>query len=176
LKKYRPGAIVGLVPAAMGGSALSEWEPDGNNYKEAIRRAQAALAKGGVLRGILWHQGESDSGKPELAYTYDDRWIKIMAQLRADLKAPNVPIIVGQLGVFVEQRKDSDYFYAVTVDKEQAALPVRFAKVAFVPSTGLTDKGDQLHFDTLSLHEFGRRYALAFMMLDPTWMVETVKK
>jgi len=39
-----------------------------------------------------------------------------------------------------------------------------------VSSAGLRDKGDSVHFDTPSLHEFGRRYAYAFLALDPTWV------
>ena len=177
LLQLRPTAQIGLVPAAVGGSALSEWEPGQKNYIEAVQRAKAALAKGGQLRGILWHQGESDAGKPELAASYNDRWMKIMTKLREDLNAPAVPIVVGQLGIFVEQRaSEASYKYAVDVDKAQAQLPVLFSHVAFVSSQGLADKGDHLHFDAASQRELGRRYAHALLMLDPTWVAKAEKK
>jgi hypothetical protein len=39
----------------------------------------------------------------------------------------------------------------------------------FVASDGLKDKGDFVHFDAASQREFGRRYAHAFLQLDPGW-------
>ena len=167
LQLARPTAQIGLVPAAVGGSSLEQWAVGGEFYKEAIRRTQIALANGGKLRGILWHQGESDANSKDLASSYGDRWIKIMTALRADLKAPNVPIVVGQLGPFLQV---SNYAFAGAVNTELASLAARFPTVAFVTSGGLKDRGDQLHFDSPSLREFGRRYAHAFMMLDPTWI------
>ena len=47
---------IGLVPAAVGGSAISEWAKGARHYTGAIGRAKAAL-EDGTLAGILWHQG-----------------------------------------------------------------------------------------------------------------------
>ena len=73
-KRY-PNVTIGLVPAACGGSAISTWEPGGYHsqtkshpWDDAIARARVAM-KNGALKGILWHQGESD-GKPGLAKAY----------------------------------------------------------------------------------------------------------
>jgi hypothetical protein len=38
-----------------------------------------------------------------------------------------------------------------------------------VSSSGLTHKGDELHFDARSLREFGRRFGLAYLSLDAEW-------
>lgn len=54
---------IGLVPCAEGGSPLERWEPGKDLYVRAVKRMKAALATGGRLRGILWHQGEADSWK-----------------------------------------------------------------------------------------------------------------
>ncbi|SVD48981.1 uncharacterized protein METZ01_LOCUS401835, partial [marine metagenome] len=62
-----PDAIIGLIPCAAGGSPIRTWEPGGYHaqtkshpWDAAISRAKAAL-EDGTLKGILWHQGESDS-------------------------------------------------------------------------------------------------------------------
>ena len=68
LADLAPGKKVGLIPAAMGGSALDEWKPGGKLYTDAVRRAKVAM-KNGRLRGILWHQGEADCHKLELIRT-----------------------------------------------------------------------------------------------------------
>ncbi len=152
-----PNAIIGLVPAAFGGTSLDEWAPDGKLYTNAIERARLALAGGGRLRGILWHQGEADSG-PEKRVTYAARFAGLVARLRADLNAADVPIVVGEL---FAGRETNAPMNAVL-----ASLPKSVARCASVSSQGLVDKGDQTHFDAPSLREFGRRYAEAFFVLE----------
>ena len=44
-------------------------------------------------------------------------------------------------------------------------LPAVVPNVAFVPTTGLKHKGDDVHFDTPSFRELGRRYGHAYLML-----------
>lgn len=157
-----PEASIGLIPAALGGSKLSQWEPGGELYTEAVRRARAAM-RSGHLRGILWHQGESDTNSEEEARTYRDRFTAFLAALRKDLGAEDVPVVVGQLGEFFEPP------LAAVVNEQLATIPLHIRRTAFVSSAGLTDRGDRIHFNSASYREFGRRYALAYLSLDPTW-------
>ena len=165
LANMAPGKKIGLIPAAMGGSALDEWKPGGKLYTDAVRRAKAAM-KSGKLRGILWHQGEADSSKLELIRSYQARWLAVMESLRAELG--DVPIVVGELGQFLYTR-EKDYQMARLINEQLAMLAVNGKRVAFVSSQGLGHKGDVLHFDSAGLREFGRRYAHAFLMLEPEW-------
>lgn len=55
---------LGLVVNARGGTKIEEWAKGTQYYSEALRRAKAAQ-KTGTLKGILWHQGESNSEKPD---------------------------------------------------------------------------------------------------------------
>ena len=48
-----PDARIGLIPCAMGGSALAEWMPGKKLYTNAVARTRAALNGGGRLAGIL---------------------------------------------------------------------------------------------------------------------------
>lgn len=148
-----PAAVVGLVPAAFGGSALDEWTPGAPHYVNAISRAREAL-KHGKLVGILWHQGESDS-TPDKAATYAARFAKMIAQLRSDLNAKDVPVIVGETGRF---RPDG-----AAVNAALATVPQSVPRCTFVSAEGLADQGDKLHFDTVSNRELGRRYAKAWL-------------
>ena len=151
----RPGATIGLIPAAFGGSALDEWQPGQPHYVNAVTRAREAM-KRGRLAGILWHQGESDADAAKTA-TYAERFLKMITQLRADLGAENVPLIVGELGRFKPEHTG--------INAVLATLPKTVPHCAFVSSEGLGDMGDKLHFDTPALHEFGRRYAEAWLKL-----------
>lgn len=146
-----PGWVVGLVPAAFGGTTLDQWRPGGELYVDAVARTRAALGGGARLAGILWLQGESET--PQTAETYVARFSQMAARLRADLNAGDVPIIVGELGRFVS--------VADAVNPQLARLPSVIPKCGLVSSLGLTDKGDHLHFDSPSARELGRRYAKA---------------
>jgi hypothetical protein len=65
-------ATIGLIPCAVGGTTLDQWKPGGALYKAAVARTQEAQ-KHGQLAAILWHQGEGDSGNPQLIATYPSR-------------------------------------------------------------------------------------------------------
>ncbi|MFN8349500.1 MAG: sialate O-acetylesterase [Spirosomataceae bacterium] len=154
--------IIGLIPAAVGGSAIDSWQPGGYHdqtksypYDDALRRAKAALPAG-TLKGILWHQGESDS-KPELVQSYTQKLETLIGRFRKELSARNVPFVVGTLGdFFVVNNPD-----AKNINEQLRQLPKKVKRTACVEATGLTDKGDKTHFDTSSARELGRRYAEA---------------
>jgi len=157
LAKSDPAAVIGLVPAAFGGSALAEWAPGQPHYVNALARAKEAL-RHGRLTGILWHQGESDSSA-EKSVLYAERFAQMIAQLRVDLGAQDVPVIVGETGRF---RPDGAAINAVL-----ARLPELVPHCAYVSAEGLADQGDKLHFDSASFRELGRRYAVAWQALQP---------
>jgi len=151
-RAVKGNADVGLIPAAFGGTSLEQWQPGGDLYKEAVRRARVAM-KSGRLRGILWHQGESDSGQERLARSYAARWTVMMTALRKDLDARDVPVMVGALGPFLEREKHP---FADEVNRQLGTVAL------FVSADGLHDKGDKLHFDAAGQRELGVRFAQAY--------------
>lgn len=162
-----PDITVGLIPCAAGGSPISSWEPGGYHaqtkshpYDDAIARARVAM-QAGTLKGILWHQGESDSNEKK-AGAYGEKLEALVARFRKDLDAPELPFVVGQLGIF-EQRPWSDG--RKQVDAAQRHLAETVPRTVFVPSAGLTPNPDLVHFDAASLREFGKRYAAAYQSM-----------
>ena len=150
-----PEAKIGLVPCAFGGTSMDQWRPGSALYTNTVARMRVAL-KNGHLAGILWHQGEADSAASKVA-TYPSRFAAMIAQLRKDLGAENVPVMVGELGRF---RPVSAPFNAM-LPQVAAAVP----KCAIVSAEGLGHGGDSLHFDTDALHLFGKRYFEAYERL-----------
>jgi len=155
-QKY-PDATIGLVPCAFGGTPLKRWQKDGDLYSNAVYRAKLAM-KTGTLKGVLWHQGESDS-TPALAKTYGERLDQMIRDLRADLDSPNLPFVAGQLGEFLYTRGSNNVAEVRLVNDTLARLAERVPHTGCASSAGLNHKGDQLHFDTASQRELGRRYA-----------------
>lgn len=167
IAEARPGVTIGLIPCAVGGSPIAVWTPgsyypptQSHPWDDAIRRVRQAQQTG-TLKGILWHQGESDSSR-ELAPRYAADLHDLIRRFREELKAPEVPFLVGQLGQFPESPWNE---FRHQVDRAQRELPRQVRLTAFVPSDALTHKGDKVHFDAASYREFGRRYAEAYLAL-----------
>ena len=143
------GIPIGLVVNAKGGTAIEQWEKDTEFYNEAVRRAKAAQ-KSGTLKGILWHQGESNSKNPE---AYAKKLETLIENLREDLDAPELPFVAGEV------------FYNPETKPHTKAINDQIAKtVKAVPFTGCAKAGDlttldHTHFDTRSMNMLGRRYA-----------------
>jgi hypothetical protein len=162
-----PDVTVGLIPCAVGGSPIDAWKPGvfypptkSHPWDDAIRRAKIALASG-EMKGILWHQGESDSN-PDLAPVYEAKLDDLIRRFREELQAPDVPLVVGQMGQFAERPWSES---KKLVDNVHRQLPSRVPHTAWVSAAGLKHQGDQVHFDAESYRELGRRYADAYLKL-----------
>lgn len=147
---------IGLVPTAVGGTSINAWVPKGYDrntnkypYDDAEKRILAAM-KTGNIKGILWHQGEADS-RAETASNYLPKLIELIARVRKLTGNDKLPFVVGELGRYKPQ-------YA-NINKELAKLPSLIPNTEVVSSDGLTDIGDQTHFDSKSAIIFGERYA-----------------
>lgn len=164
-----PAITVGLIPCAVGGSPIEAWEPGGfheqtksHPWDDMLERTRAAL-KVGTLKGILWHQGESDAS-PERAEKYEKRLHNLIALLRKELDANDVPFIAGHMGQFKSKPWNES---KKQIDAVHQQLPEKITNTAFVSSNGFKHKGDETHFDATSLREFGKRYAAIYRNLDP---------
>jgi len=156
IAEKQPKSFIGLIPAAVGGTSIDEWNKGDKLYDAAVRRAKAAMAHG-KIKGILWHQGEADS-EPDAVKAYPAKLAKLIANLRTDLNAPDVPVIVGTLGDF--RQPPPTAFNAMI-----AQTPKLIPHTACVLAAGLKDKNDGRHFTAEAQREFGRRYAAAYLSL-----------
>ena len=154
------GRQIGVIPCAMGGSALDEWKPGDELFENACRQTEQAVQEGAVLKGFLWHQGEADSEVLETAETYCERFLAMISEMRRRLHGEGLPVVLGELGEYLENREGSPYWKEVNAQIHQIADGRR--GFAVVSSEGLKDRGDILHFDTPSLRIFGVRYAQAW--------------
>jgi hypothetical protein len=162
-----PGVTIGLIPCAVGGSPIDAWQPGvfypptkSHPWDDAVRRAKLALPAG-TLKGILWHQGESDANA-QLAPAYREKLHDLIARFRVELGAPQVPFIAGQLGRFTDVPWSE---FKEQIDAAHRGLPRHVPHTGFVLADGLKHKGDKVHFDADSYREFGHRYAKVYLEL-----------
>lgn len=89
--KERVGTI-GLVPCAVGGTAIKEWARGEHLYENMVKRAKAA-SSGGEVKALLWYQGESDTSSQHDVDAYKQNMETFIHNVRTDLNLPNLPIV-----------------------------------------------------------------------------------
>lgn len=159
MAKVNKEVKIGLIPCAVGGTPIRRWQQNGDLYKAALKRAKLAQ-KDGVIKGILWHQGEGDSGKEETAMIYEAQLHAMVTAWRKDLGGVNIPIVVGEMGRFYKRAK-----FKHLVDASLKALPSKMNHAAWVSAEGLDHKGDVVHFNAAGYRELGKRYAAKMQAL-----------
>jgi Carbohydrate esterase, sialic acid-specific acetylesterase len=164
---------IGLVPCAAGGTIISQWltnyyfpvtsNSTGNYYlyDNLIKRAKKAAQSGKII-GMIWHQGESDA--TDASYpTYQNNLKTFFEKVRTDLKAPNLPIVAGELGRFLVKSKTYTRGDSINNIINSLKLTLPFYDVA--SSEGLLAQ-DGVHFTSDSQVVLGKRYAgLLFPMI-----------
>lgn len=168
ITKARPGDHLALIKGSKGGSSLSkDWNPGlknqsethgfcYRNFLETVELAKKALPGGDtfVIRGVLWHQGESDSGSS--VELYQQRLTTFIARLREDLDQPNLPFVIGE--VFDNGKRDS-------VRAAQRAVAAAIPHTAFASAADLKTSDAGTHFDAASQITLGERFAAALLPL-----------
>ena len=154
---------VGLIPCADGGTSLDEWMPGQLLYDHAVMQTKLAL-RTSELKAILWHQGESDCLCDETVAAYREKFLRMITQLRKDLGAENVPVILGEL-----PQKMGDSWKTSGREQQMNGILRQLARevpnCAIASSHGLTMKTDGAHFDSPACREFGKRYFEAYQTL-----------
>ena len=153
------GRPIGLLPCAHGGTSLEQWNPNRKNeggrslYGAMLERVQRA---GGQLRGLLWYQGESEGWDVAASASYQQRFTEWIARLRADVGAPELPVLVVQIGrTTLDSPKQQAWNQ---VQQIQYELPTR---VPFTAVTSAIDLPlvDCIHVNAAGLKRLGRRLA-----------------
>ncbi|CAJ1977385.1 unnamed protein product [Sphenostylis stenocarpa] len=151
----RVGDEVGLVPCAVGGTAIREWARGEELYKNMVKRAKESVKgqESCEIKALVWYQGESDTISEEDAAVYKDNMETLIHNVRQDLNLPSLPIIQVALA------SGSEYIEKVREAQKAIDLP----NVIFVDAKGLQLKEDNLHLTTESQVKLGHMLAEAYL-------------
>ncbi|KAG6547610.1 hypothetical protein Mapa_011059 [Marchantia paleacea] len=136
---------IGLVPCAIGGTSIQDWEKGGILYNTMLHRVDVARRGGGTLRALLWYQGESDAESKKHADLYKWRLEKFFSDFRSDLNDNLLPIIQVKIcgtWPFVEEVR-------------AAQATVQVPRVYTVDAWGLELNPDHMHLTTESQEKLG---------------------
>lgn len=169
ISKAQPDKAFAFIKGSKGGTNLRvDWNPGTKddpksqgaiyrNFIETVRLATSGLTEKGhtfKLRGLLWHQGESDSKTS--AEAHHGRLVSLVARIREDLAAPKLPIVVGE--VFDNGERDG-------VRAALRSLSESDPLCGLVESEGLITSDPGTHFDGKSQLLLGQRYAEVMLNL-----------
>ncbi len=118
----------------------------GNPYQYLVDTARLAQQKG-VIKGILLHQGESNTGDEEWPNKVKGIYENLLADL--DLEAAEVPLLSGEL---------------VNADLNVACASMNKI-IDSLPSAGCACRPDHLHFTPAGYRELGTRFAQTMLPL-----------
>ncbi|WP_422351095.1 sialate O-acetylesterase [Flagellimonas sp.] len=164
LKNIPDSITIGMVPCAVGGSSVFNWLNDSehrgvkllSNFKNKVVLSKAK----GTIKGILWHQGESNA-KPTDIPVYKDSLVALFDEFRNKIGDEELPILMGELGRFAEPVEKAGYFSEINLIL--AGIAEEEEHCYLISSEGLGHKGDNLHFNSAAQRELGRRYAITYL-------------
>lgn len=128
----------------------------GNPYQRLVEMATLSQQRG-VIKGILLHQGESN--------TNDREWPNKVGRIYGDLirdlnlKAEEVPLLAGET-VHADQEGATSSINTII-----AELPTVVSNSYVISSQGCESRRDRLHFTPAGYRELGRRYAARMLEL-----------
>ena len=131
-------------------------EYDNDPYTRLIELAKQAQ-KRGVIKGILLHQGETNTG--------DKRWPENVKRVYEnmlkdlDLKAQDVPLLVGEV-VHADQKGA-----CAVMNEVIATVPEVIPTAHVIPSSGCPAALDNIHFSAEGYRVLGKRYAQKMLEL-----------
>jgi len=139
-------------------------EFDGNPYGRLVEMAKLAQ-KDGVIRGILLHQGESNTS--DILWTQKVKVVYNNLMNDLNLNPENVALLAGEL-VNTDQGGSCSSMNAII-----ATLTETIPNSYVIPSTGCEGLPDHLHFNATGYRELGKRYAAQILLLLGQPIIET---
>lgn len=144
-----------ILPAAVGGSSIYKWLGDSihrnvpllSNFAEKINFGKNI----GQLKGILWHQGESDANKIR-SIKYENRLSELFTTFREIAGDNKLPILAGELGSFSKNK----YYTSINNQIRNYALT---HDLILIETSDLNHKGDEVHFNSAAQRLMGQRFA-----------------
>lgn len=175
LTHSRSGKKILIVSNARGGSSIDQWQPGDKHhfFDEAVRRTRQAM-RYGRLKGIAWHQGETDIQKGMPGYV--EKFKTMISALRDSLGEGDIPVVIGQVGQWGwAPATDIETFNDSIIPK----IVKEIRNSRYVSSNNLQrrykDNEKDPHFGRRAQKELGRRYADAMTELTDSVYVTKFK-
>ncbi len=149
IEGFMPSEIAEYVKTAPGWMK-GMLEAYGNNPYERLVTLARKAQQDGVIKGVLMHQGESNTGEKDWAEKVQKVYDRLLGDLK--LKPEEVPLLAGEVVQAGGKGK------CISMNKQIQALPQTIHTAQVVSSDNCTSGADDLHFDAAGYRELGCRY------------------
>ena len=160
--RRRTGVPQGLIACAHGGTTTAQWDPrlkklGGGSLYGATMRRLAKNYPGGTVAGLLWYQGCSDTNE-NVIDKYRDATKALFKAFRKDLRSPDLPIVLVQIGNVISDGNISFEQRWSRIREEERIIGETVPNAATVPVIDLElDEG--IHLSGPAQYTLGRRMA-----------------
>lgn len=149
-----------LLPCALGGTSLAHWNPErkGEGTASLYGNMMDRIAQvGGKVKGVLWYQGEAQSGSRESAEAFEKEFLALVDSVRRDLNQPELPFLFVQIGRFANAKKDTEPHWKTVQEAQRRSATLR-PNLWMVPAVDLA-LDDMIHVGEASQARLGKRLA-----------------
>lgn len=161
LKEVNKDITILMIPTAVGGSSTRQWLGDSvyrnvqllTNFRQKMEFARTQ----GIVKGILWHQGESDANTRSIPL-YKDNLKKLFGIFREYAANDKLPVLMGELGSFSKTPAEWN-----TINEIIRQYAVSDPNAYLIQTSDLKHKGDFIHFDSEGQRQMGKRFAEAYL-------------
>lgn len=159
-----PGNVsILIIPTAVGGSSIRQWLGDSTYrnvklFSNFLSKVEIAK-QNGIIKGILWHQGESDANEKDIPL-HKQRLHLLFSKFRTAIGNNELPVLLGELGSFSENPADFNL-----INKAIHEYAAEDKNSCVISTKDLKDKGDHLHFDSKGQRTMGKRFAKAYLKM-----------
>lgn len=159
LLRRRLNYPLGLIPAALGGSAIARWLKSSHGDLFDNMGAYCRDAGATRVRGVLWYQGESETS-PANAELHLARFTELVGDFRRFFQDPALPVITAQLNRYqaIPAQDDPAHLAWETVRESQRQAARQIPGV-FVISTLDLGLSDDIHNSSSANLVIGERMA-----------------
>lgn len=153
----------GTLTWAVGAASAPKFDLPALAVAQARDGIAAARAAGYSvdLKGVLWHQGESNAGMSTSEYSAE--LDELIAYFRRRFAEPKLPFVVGRMapeGIAAQPAR-------IPVDVSHRQTPDRVPYTGFAPSmTGGVNEGDNVHFSRTGIEFLGKTYLAGYLRAD----------
>lgn len=170
---------VAIIKSAVGGTTVAfDWNPDAPDKGQKlyprtlqlIRDSLKGLEERGIkyrLEGVLWHQGENDMLDRNLYKQYAEGLTKLIARLRADLKAPDLKWYIAEVsekGIWgMDHRSNLGILHQQQQQVLKADPLLRWVPTSHLAFEVMGSGQPHYHYGTQGQLQMGEAFAAAYL-------------
>lgn len=151
----------------------ANWGQEFTNFVQTVNSGLSALESQGYtpqIVGMLWVQGEADATNAQAGADYEKNLTLMISRVREQFKVPAMPFVYAQVLPYQTRHSSVAVRQAMEDIDQDSGKPAAVTGAFMVPTEGMGEQGDAVHFNTPGQLALGQSlaHALAYRALAAT--------